>query len=306
VPELSGVVRVTEKSRENEPPRNEAARPLHRISGNHFSVSPSLKNDPSQHEVVGVGTEEAPRPLSRAETPPPIEWSINKELPPVPQRILRRTANNTSSGVAGVENGTSMRESQRDDTLAGLSVRDERDKSVTLREGSMGSKTENNGLPIQTQPHDRENDFKLKIKDLRHYVGNIASSPISPLSAPIESNNSSLSLAVDLRDHPKEETSSQSAAELPVPMDRLGDFFLPLVSPRCFKNSELQQISKLLRLSGRQAWSEIPRIYSVLRMIGHLETIDNFIDHGITDIWFPFSSTTLPPKNSAAAYKHNS
>jgi len=82
-------------------------------------------------------------------------------------------------------------------------------------------------------------------------------------------------------------------------MDILGDFFVPLFSPRCFKDSELQQISKLLGLSGRQAWSEIPRIYSVLRMIGHLENIDNFIDHGITDIWFPFSSTTLPQELSS-------
>jgi hypothetical protein len=44
-----------------------------------------------------------------------------------------------------------MRESQRDDTVAGLSVRDERDKSVALREGSMGSKVENKEPPIQTQ-----------------------------------------------------------------------------------------------------------------------------------------------------------
>jgi hypothetical protein len=203
--------------------------------------------------VVGLA-QEAPGSLSRAETPRPIEWSINKELPPVPQRTLRRTANNTSAGVADVENGTSMRESQRDDTLAGLSVRVERDKSDALGESSMGKKTENNKLPIQTQPHGRENSSKLKTKDLRHHVGNTASSSlISPLSAPIESNNSSLSLIGDLQAHPKEETSSPSAAKLLIPVDRLGDFFVPLVSPRCFKDSEFQQISKLLRLGGRQA-----------------------------------------------------
>jgi hypothetical protein len=300
VPRLSGVVKEAERSRENEPPRNEVAHSLHQTSGSHFSVSPSLKNDPSQHEVVGVDTEGAPGSLSRAETPRPIEWSINKELPPVPQRTLRRTANNTSAGVADVENGTYMRKIQRNDTLAGLSVRDERDRSVALGEGSIESKTENNELPIQTQTQGQENDSKLKIKDLRHHVGYTAtSSPISPLSAIIESNNSSLSLTGYLQAHPKEVTSSPSAAKLPIPMDRLGDFFVPLVSPRCFKDSELQQISKLLRLGGRQAWSEIPRIYSVLRMIGHLETIDNFIDHGITDIWVPFSSTTLPQELSS-------
>jgi hypothetical protein len=303
VPRLSGMVKWAERSKENESPRNEVARPLHQLSGSHFSVSPSLKSDPGQHEVVGVDIEEAPGSLSRAETPRPIEWSINKELPPVPQRTLRRAANNTSAGVTDVENGTYMRESQRDGTLAGLSVRDERDKSVALGDGSMGSKAENKNLPIQTQTQGQENvwNSKLKIKDLRHHIGYTASSsPISPLSATIESNNSSLGLTGDLQAHPKEETLSPSAAKLPVPMDRLGDFFVPLVSPRCFKDSELQQISKLLRLGGRQAWSEIPRIYSVLRMIGHLETIDNFIDHGITDIWFPFSSMTLPQELSSS------
>jgi hypothetical protein len=34
-------------------------------------------------------------------------------------------------------------------------------------------------------------------------------------------------------------------------------------------------------------------------MIHHSETIDNFIDHGITDIWFPFSSTTFPQELSS-------
>jgi hypothetical protein len=117
VPRLSGVAKEAERSRENEPRRNEVAHPLHRISGSHFSVSPSPKNDPSQHEVDGVDIEEATGSLSRAETPRPIEWSINKELPPIPQRTLRRIANNTSAGVADMENGTNMRESQRRDRL---------------------------------------------------------------------------------------------------------------------------------------------------------------------------------------------
>jgi hypothetical protein len=95
VPRLSGVVKEAERSRENEPPRNEVTHPLHRISGSHFSVSPSPKNDPIQHEVVEVDIEEATGSISRAETPRPIKLSINKELPPVPQRTLRRTANNT-------------------------------------------------------------------------------------------------------------------------------------------------------------------------------------------------------------------
>jgi hypothetical protein len=138
---------------------NEVAHSLHQSSGDHFSESPPPKNDPSQHEVVGIDKEEDRD--SRAETPRPIEWSKNKELPPVPQKTLRRTTNNPSVGVVDVEKGTNMKKIESD----GLSVRDKRDKPVVPEQSSMGSKVENKELPIQTQPHGQENDSKLKIKD---------------------------------------------------------------------------------------------------------------------------------------------
>jgi hypothetical protein len=215
---------------------------------------------------------------------------------------LWRPTNNPSVSVVGVGKGTNMTKSQSDgdEMTDGLSVRDERDEPVVPKQSIMGSKVESKEPPIQTQTQGQENDSKLKIKELRHHVGYTASSSsISPLSAAIESNNSSLRSHQRSSCPSERRTSSSSAAKLPISMDRLGDFLVPLVSPRCFKDSELQQISKLLRFSGRQAWSEIPRIYSVLPIIHHSETIDNFIDHGITDIWFPFSSTTFPQELSS-------
>jgi hypothetical protein len=62
--------------------------------------------------------------------------------------------------------------------VAGLSVRDERDKSAALGEGSMGSKIENKEPPIQTQTQGQRNDSKLQIKDLR-WIHNIHISNIS-------------------------------------------------------------------------------------------------------------------------------
>jgi hypothetical protein len=35
-------------------------------------------------------------------------------------------------------------------------------------------------------------------------------------------------------------------------------------------------------------------MYIVLRLIGQLHLLDNFIAQGITDFWFPFSIATLP------------
>jgi hypothetical protein len=79
---------------------------------------------------------------------------------------------------------------------------------------------------------------------------------------------------------------------------RLGDYF-PLVaddaeSRPTFTDNDLHQISFLLRNSSRFSWSNVPRIYTVLRIIGKLELLDEFIEHGITDIWFPFNVNTLP------------
>ena len=76
--------------------------------------------------------------------------------------------------------------------------------------------------------------------------------------------------------------------------DSLGAFFSTTDPRKNYNDSDLQKISSLLKESGRFSWSEVPRIYVVLRSIGQLQIIDQFLDQGITDIWFPFSSATLP------------
>ncbi|OWY47078.1 DnaJ-like protein [Alternaria alternata] len=58
--------------------------------------------------------------------------------------------------------------------------------------------------------------------------------------------------------------------------------------------SDICGIAEVLTSSSRDAWSRIPRIYSILRKIGELDAIDAFIDDGFTDVSFPFSGTTLP------------
>ncbi|KAN0114727.1 hypothetical protein V8E51_004271 [Hyaloscypha variabilis] len=72
----------------------------------------------------------------------------------------------------------------------------------------------------------------------------------------------------------------------------------PTASKTKYTDSGLQQIANLLRLSERERWSTVPRIYTVLRSIGQPQLIDDFIDEGFTDIWFPFTAHNLPPRLS--------
>jgi len=56
---------------------------------------------------------------------------------------------------------------------------------------------------------------------------------------------------------------------------------------------------KLLKESDRESWSSIPRIYTVLRLIGRLVDIDMFLNEGYNDLWLPFSIAQLPRQMSA-------
>jgi hypothetical protein len=91
-----------------------------------------------------------------------------------------------------------------------------------------------------------------------------------------------------------------SLEESPVPQlpptqsSTLETYFSSRDDLKTYSDSDLQKISELLEASGRQSWSEVPRIYTVLRIIGELQVIDNFLAQGITDMWFPFSSVSLP------------
>lgn len=63
-----------------------------------------------------------------------------------------------------------------------------------------------------------------------------------------------------------------------------------------YSDAEVNEIADYLRNMGREAWSRIPRIYAVLRLIGHdsEELINSFLQMDRTDIWFPFTDSTLP------------
>jgi hypothetical protein len=76
---------------------------------------------------------------------------------------------------------------------------------------------------------------------------------------------------------------------------KLGDYFKDAKDPPdCFTDMQCGDIARLLVQSGKLSWSSAPRIYIVLRLIGQLQHFDDFLDHGINDLWLPFSPASLP------------
>ncbi|KAG4444302.1 hypothetical protein IFR05_000176 [Cadophora sp. M221] len=92
---------------------------------------------------------------------------------------------------------------------------------------------------------------------------------------------------------PNVPTPSRSSSGLSLE-GRLSQFFASRGKDASYTDQDMQDISSFLLHMDRQAWSTIPRIYAVLRTTGDLQLIDNFTELGITDIWFPFSITSLP------------
>jgi hypothetical protein len=60
-----------------------------------------------------------------------------------------------------------------------------------------------------------------------------------------------------------------------------------------YTDSEINEISSLLNLSSSQ-WGKVPRTYIVLRTIGHLNLLQDVIDLGFSDFWFPVTERSLP------------
>jgi tetratricopeptide (TPR) repeat protein len=60
-----------------------------------------------------------------------------------------------------------------------------------------------------------------------------------------------------------------------------------------YTDPEICEISLLLEHSNPQ-WSKMPRTYVVLRTIGFLEILDDLIDAGFSDYWFPVTEQNLP------------
>jgi hypothetical protein len=82
----------------------------------------------------------------------------------------------------------------------------------------------------------------------------------------------------------------------------LSDYFVANYAGKVYTDQDFQRISDLLRETGRGPWSKVPRIYTVLRIINQLQVIDAFIDQGISDIWFPFSTSSLPKALGSALH----
>jgi serine/threonine protein kinase len=64
---------------------------------------------------------------------------------------------------------------------------------------------------------------------------------------------------------------------------------------RSFSDADINAISTLLYHVAK-SWSKIPRTYIVLRTIGHLDRMDEFVEAGFTDHWFPVTTQYLPAK----------
>lgn len=79
----------------------------------------------------------------------------------------------------------------------------------------------------------------------------------------------------------------------------------PIASRKPFGEIDLRGISDVLRRTGRDPWSRIPRIYATLRIINQLPAIDDFLTQGLSDIWFPFSQKSLPASLKSQAARFN-
>jgi hypothetical protein len=78
------------------------------------------------------------------------------------------------------------------------------------------------------------------------------------------------------------------------PTGRLSQYFPQGKGIRTpYTDSEIYEISSLLKhLNSR--WSKVPRTYIILRTIGCLQLLDDFLDLGFSDHWFPVTEKKLP------------
>jgi len=78
------------------------------------------------------------------------------------------------------------------------------------------------------------------------------------------------------------------------PDGRLDSFFSRKQGRKeSYTDSEINEISLLLNHFSPR-WSKVPRTYIVLRTIGHLNLLQDIIDIGFSDFWFPVTKQNLP------------
>ncbi len=103
----------------------------------------------------------------------------------------------------------------------------------------------------------------------------------------------------------RHESYSSEASSVPLPPGspsyipekpfHLADFFPDQGEPRtAYSDPEIHEISRCLKFTDQHRWSDAPRLYIVLRMIGQLTVLDILLDEGINDLWFPFTPASVP------------
>ncbi|KAJ9655425.1 hypothetical protein H2201_008810 [Coniosporium apollinis] len=60
-----------------------------------------------------------------------------------------------------------------------------------------------------------------------------------------------------------------------------------------YSDAQIQEISSLL-VNLEDSWSRVPRLYIVLHRVGQLSRLNELIDIGFTDHWFPVTTRSLP------------
>ncbi|KAH7086896.1 kinase-like domain-containing protein, partial [Paraphoma chrysanthemicola] len=68
-----------------------------------------------------------------------------------------------------------------------------------------------------------------------------------------------------------------------------------------YTDKDITDIARLLEETRRTSWGKIPRIYTVLRLIGQIPFIESFLDEGLNDMWLPFKMSQLPSTMSGTA-----
>jgi hypothetical protein len=75
----------------------------------------------------------------------------------------------------------------------------------------------------------------------------------------------------------------------------LGAWYPPIwPSESTYTEYDIQGIARDLRHAEEPLWSQVPRLYTVLRLIDRVRIIEQLIETGVTDLWFPFSEHCLP------------
>ncbi|KAL6709616.1 hypothetical protein ACN47E_001044 [Coniothyrium glycines] len=72
-----------------------------------------------------------------------------------------------------------------------------------------------------------------------------------------------------------------------------------------FSDELMDDIAQLLGAVNKQAWSERPRTYLVLRLIDEVKSMDTFVLDGLKDIDFPYDEKTIPACITTAGARHD-